>query len=199
VNAAAYCRVSTDRQDTTNQRPALEALARQRGWGLTWFEETASGAKARPVLDDLTARARRGEYAVLVVWAIDRLGRSTWEVCDRVRALDAAGVAVVSHQEPWLDTSGPTRTLLLAVMSWVAEQERARLRERVHAGLNRARRQGKRLGRPRASPLALAAAAALHEGGLSLGEAAKRHGLGRATLARHLARQSSESSQEIGR
>lgn len=143
MKAAAYVRVSTDRQEHANQRPALEAMARQRGWGeLEWFEEVASGAKARPVLEDLTARARRGEYQVLVVWALDRLGRSTWDTIDRVRALDAAGVVVVSHKEPWLDTGGPTREVLLFFMSWVAEQERTRLRERVQAGLLRARTAG---------------------------------------------------------
>lgn len=183
---AAYLRVSTDRQETQNQRPALERLAAARGFELEFFEETASGAKTRPVLEQLTNRARRGEFAAVLVWAIDRLGRSMPDVVDRVRALDAAGVAVISHQEPWLDTTGPTRPLLLSIFAWVAEQERARLRERTRAGLARARAQGKRLGRPRASPLKLAAAAALHQGGQSLGEAAKRHGVGRATLVRYL-------------
>lgn len=186
MKAAAYCRVSTDRQETANQRPALEALARQRGWDLEWVDETASGAKARPALDALCDRARRGEFAAVVVWALDRLGRTMPEVVDRVRALDAAGVAVVSHQEPWLDTSGPTRPLLLSIFAWVAEQERTRLRERINAGLARARREGKRIGRPRASPLALAAAARLHCDGLSLEAAAERHGLSRETLRRHV-------------
>jgi putative DNA-invertase from lambdoid prophage Rac len=165
----------------------LSAIAAARGFEVEWFEETASGAKTRPALDYLCTRAKQGEFSAVLVWALDRLGRSMPDVVDRVRALDAAGVAVVSHQEPWLDTTGPTRPLLLSIFAWVAEQERARLRERTRAGLARARAQGKRLGRPRASPLKLAAAAALHEGGLTLTEAAKRHGVGRATLARHLA------------
>jgi len=59
------------------------------------------------------------------------------------------GIRVLSHQEPWLDTSGPIADLLLAIFAWVAQQERERIRERVRAGLERAKKQGKRLGRPR--------------------------------------------------
>jgi putative DNA-invertase from lambdoid prophage Rac len=182
---AAYLRVSTDRQETSNQRPALERLAAARDLDVVWFEETASGAKARPVLDDLCQRARQGEFSTLLVWAVDRLGRSMFETIDRVRQLDAAGVRVVSHQETWLDLGGPCRGLLLGVFSWVAEQERDRLRERTKAGLVRARAQGKRLGRPKASPLALEAALALLARGANLADAACQHKIGRSTLARY--------------
>ena len=181
---AVYMRVSTDQQEVANQRPALEALARQRGWQLELFEEVASGAKERPILDEVCERARRGEFCSVLVWAVDRLGRSMLDVLTRVQALDAAGVAVVSHQEPWLDTSGPTRSLLLSIFAWVAQQERDRLRERTRAGLARARSEGKRLGRPRASPLAVAAALSLLGQGSTWAEAAQRTGLSRRTLAR---------------
>jgi DNA invertase Pin-like site-specific DNA recombinase len=67
-----------------------------------------------------------------------------------VLELDRIGVTVVSVRESWLDTGGPVRSLLIAIFSWVAEQERARLIERTKAGLAAARRKGKRLGRPRA-------------------------------------------------
>jgi putative DNA-invertase from lambdoid prophage Rac len=181
---AVYMRVSTDHQEVANQRPALEALARQRGWQAELFEEVASGAKERPVLDQVCARARRGEFCSVLVWAVDRLGRSMLDVLTRVQALDAAGVAVVSHQEPWLDTSGPTRSLLLSIFAWVAQQERDRLRERTRAGLARAKSEGKRLGRPRASPLAIAAALSLVGQGSTWAEAVQRTGVSRRTLAR---------------
>jgi DNA invertase Pin-like site-specific DNA recombinase len=188
VKAAIYLRVSTERQDTANQAPALEALARQRGFEVEWHEETASGAKARPILDQLCARGKRGEVQALIVWSIDRLGRNMPEVVDRVRQLDAARVLVISHAEPWLAVDGPARELLLSIFAWVSQFERQRLRERTLAGLARARAQGRVGGRPPASPLALAAAEALHAGGLSLTKAARRVGVGRATLSRYLAR-----------
>lgn len=151
AKAAIYIRVSTSDQDPRNQLPALRAIAKQRGHEVVEvIEETMSGAKqARPGLTRLQAGAHRGAYQVVLVWAIDRLGRSMLAVMDTVRVLDGYGVQVVSHQEAWLDTSGPTRPLLLAIFSWAAEQERARIIERTKAGMARARKEGKAIGRPK--------------------------------------------------
>ena len=147
--SAIYARVSTDQQDTAVQLPSLERLCAARDWPAPAIHtEVESGARARPVLDDLCTRAVRGEYRVIVVWALDRLGRSMFEVIDRVRALDAAGVRLVSYQEPWLDTGGPARDLLLSIFAWVADQERQRLIERTLAGMARARARGRLPGRP---------------------------------------------------
>jgi DNA invertase Pin-like site-specific DNA recombinase len=151
TKAACYLRVSTDRQDHANQRPDVERLAAARGLELDGrvYEEVESGAKAdRPVLRALMEFARRGGFRVLVIWSIDRLGRSMWGAIDDLRELDRLGVRVISVQEPWLDTTGPMRDLLLAIFAWLAQHERDRLRERTKAGLARARAQGKRLGRP---------------------------------------------------
>jgi DNA invertase Pin-like site-specific DNA recombinase len=94
--------------------------------------------------------ARRGKFQVLVVWALDRFGRSMVGNLRDVLELDRLGVQVVSVRESWLDTGSPVRTLLIAIFSWVAEQERSRLIERTKAGVAAARRRGARLGRPRA-------------------------------------------------
>ncbi len=97
------------------------------------------------------------------------------------------GVPVLSIREPWLDTSGPVRPLLAAMFRWVAERERARLVERTKAGIERARRQGKRLGRPPTSPILLhAAAAELVAAGVPVAEADRRKGVARSTLQRFL-------------
>jgi DNA invertase Pin-like site-specific DNA recombinase len=88
-----------------------------------------------------------------------------------VLALDEIGVKVVSVREAWLDTVGPVRSLLVAIFSWVAETERNRLGERVRAGLDRARKDGKKLGRPRVS-VDLAKAQALRDAGQSLRQVA---------------------------
>jgi len=86
----------------------------------------------------------------LVVWALDRLSREgIARMSGYLEKLKACGVRVLSHQEPWLDTSGPVADLLVAIFGWVAQQERERIRERILAGLARARSQGKRLGRPK--------------------------------------------------
>lgn len=185
MRAVAYIRVSTEQQTVDNQRPALEAMARARGWDLEWVEETASGASVRPALDALCERARRGEFAAVLVWAVDRLGRNMAEVVNRVHALDAAGVVLLSHQEPWLDTSGPTRSLLLSIFAWVAQQERERLSQRVKAGLKRTK---KRLGRPQMSPSACAAAAGAYIEGESLQKCAERYGMAKTTLWRYVKR-----------
>jgi putative DNA-invertase from lambdoid prophage Rac len=146
--AALYLRVSTDVQTMDNQRPDMERLARARGYRVVAvYEEHESAAKRRPTHARMLDDARRGVFDVLVVWALDRFGRSMASNVRQVLELDHLGVLVVSVREPWLDTSGPVRDLLVAIFSWVAEQERSRLVERTKAGLARARREGKRLGR----------------------------------------------------
>lgn len=187
TTAALYARVSTERQTTENQLDDLRRLAAARGWEPVLYEEQESAAKRRPVLERLLADARAGRVRGVVVWALDRLHRSMTGAISTVLELDRLGVTIVSAREPWLDTAGPVRPLLVAIFGWVAEQERARLIERTRAGLDRARREGRRLGRPQASPLALAAAAAECGEGASIAAAARRHGLGASTLRRYLA------------
>jgi DNA invertase Pin-like site-specific DNA recombinase len=189
TRAALYLRVSTDGQTVENQRAELAQLATARGWSPVWYEETASAAKARPVLDGLMGDARAGRVQVVAVWALDRLDRSMVGAILRLVELDRLGCQVVSLRETWLDTSGPARSLLVAVFGWVAEQERSRLIERTRAGIDRARREGKVIGRPRASAILLHAAAELVEAGTPLRAAARSKGVSEATLRRFLAAQ----------
>jgi DNA invertase Pin-like site-specific DNA recombinase len=185
--AGLYIRVSTDRQVLENQVLELQQLASARGYEPSLYEEVESAAKQRPVFDRMLADARAGRIRAILVWALDRLHRSMLGSIQDVLECDRIGVPVISVREPWLDTSGPVRPLLVAIFGWVAEQERARLIERTKAGLERARRQGKRLGRPRTSALKLAAAAADVESGASRREAARKRGVSDAVLRRYLA------------
>jgi putative DNA-invertase from lambdoid prophage Rac len=187
TKAVLYLRVSTDDQDVANQLPALERMALARGLEITrTFSETMSGSKkSRPELDAMLQAGRRGEFQVILVWAIDRLGRNMSAIVDTVTAMDRVGVAVVSHQEPWLDTQGMVRPLLLSIFAWVAQQERARLIDRTNAGLARARAAGKTLGRPRRA-IDIDQALRLRKSGLSVADAARRLGVGAATLHRAL-------------
>jgi DNA invertase Pin-like site-specific DNA recombinase len=184
--AAVYLRVSTDRQTVQNQQADLLRLVQARGYEPAIYEEVESAAKARPVLDRLLADARAGKVQAVGLWALDRLHRSMVGAIQTVLELDRLGVRVLSVREPWLDTDSPVRPLLVAIFGWVAEQERTRLIERTKAGLERARRDGKRLGRPPASPVMLHAARDLVLGGVPVAEAARRKGLSRSSLRRFL-------------
>jgi DNA invertase Pin-like site-specific DNA recombinase len=164
----------------------VRQLAVARGYEPVVYEEIESAAKARPVLDRMLADVRAGRVQAVAVWALDRLHRSMPGAINTVLELDRLGVPVLSVREGWLDTSGPVRPLLVAIFGWVAEQERTRLIERTKAGVERARRQGKRLGRPPTSPILLHAARDLVAMGVPVAEAARQKGVARSTLRRFL-------------
>jgi DNA invertase Pin-like site-specific DNA recombinase len=187
TTAAIYLRVSTDRQTVQNQHGDLLRLVQARGYEPAIYEEVESAAKVRPVLDRLLADARVGRVQAVAVWALDRLHRSMTGAINTVLELDRLGVRVLSVREPWLDTDSPVRPLLVAIFGWVAEQERTRLIERTKAGMARARREGKKVGRPRTSAVLLHAAADLVAHGLPVAEAARRKGVTRASLRRWMA------------
>jgi DNA invertase Pin-like site-specific DNA recombinase len=186
---AVYLRVSTDRQTADNQLGEVRQLAVARGYEPIVYEEVESAAKARPVLDNMLADVRAGRVHAVAVWALDRLHRSMTGAINTVLELDRLGVPVLSVREGWLDTSGPVRPLLVAIFGWVAEQERTRLIERTKAGLERARRDGKRLGRPPASPVLLHAARDLVAAGVPVAVAARQKGVARSSLRRLLKEQ----------
>jgi putative DNA-invertase from lambdoid prophage Rac len=148
--AAAYLRVSSRGQDPENQQTELERLALVRGYDVraVYVERGSATRGSRPIFDGMLADAHRGQFRVLLVWALDRFGRSLARNVNAVLELERLGVTVISVREPWLDTGGPVRSLLIAIFSWVAEQETRRLGERTRAGLERARARGQRLGRP---------------------------------------------------
>jgi putative DNA-invertase from lambdoid prophage Rac len=145
---AIYLRVSKGERHTENQRPDVGRVIATRHLDVVAeYEEKASAAKTRLVFDRMMADAHRGAFDVLVVWALDRFGRSMVGNLRDVLELDRCGVQVVSVRETWLDTGSAVRPLLIAIFGWVAEQERATIVARTKAGLDRARRDGVRLGR----------------------------------------------------
>jgi DNA invertase Pin-like site-specific DNA recombinase len=190
--AAVYLRVSTDRQTVENQRPDIDRVVSDRGLDVARaYEEQESAVKRRPAYDAMMRDARAGVFDVLVVWALDRFGRSGLDNLLAVRELDAAGVAVVSAREPWLDTSGPFREPMLYLVSWLAEQERKRLVERTRAGMARAREKGTESGKPIGRPRRLARAdveriAALRAEGRSTRAIAQALKVPRSTVRRAL-------------
>jgi putative DNA-invertase from lambdoid prophage Rac len=148
MKAAIYLRVSTDGQDETNQEPDCARLCAARGWEPVFYREHESGAKRRPVWESVKLAAHRGEVGGVVIWALDRAGRDRVRLAHDVAEFARKNVSVISVKESWLDQPvGPLRDLLIQIMGWFAESERARLVERTKAGLARARAQGKKLGR----------------------------------------------------
>ncbi|MGH7295365.1 MAG: recombinase family protein [Polyangiaceae bacterium] len=120
--AALYYRVSSDEQSTECQRPEVEQLCRGRGLhAVAVYEEQASAAKHRPMYEKMLKDAKKGVFNVLIVWAIDRFGRSMTANLGDILELDRIGVQVVSVRETWLDTGGPVRNLLVAIFSWVRD------------------------------------------------------------------------------
>ena len=194
--AVAYLRVSRDAQSVENQRPDIQRLVRARKLELVvTFEESAGATAVRPEFERMMAAAHRGEFDVLLVWSLDRLGRSMIGNLRAVLELDHCGVEVISVQEPWLDTGGPVRSLLIAIFGWVAEQERAHIAERTKAGLERARHRGVHLGRPRRR-VDVRRARQLRAKGLSFRQVADKLRVPVATL--HRALRSKKGTQSEG-
>jgi DNA invertase Pin-like site-specific DNA recombinase len=150
---ALYLRVSTSEQTTKNQRRELEAVAARHGWDVVAVFEDAgiSGAKgrdARPGLDAMMKGVAQRDFDMVAAWSVDRLGRSLIDLLDLLRELHAKGVDLFLHQQG-LDTSTPSGRAMFQMMGVFAEFERAMIRERVVAGLARARADGVKLGRRR--------------------------------------------------
>src|SRR4051812_5487806 len=162
MKAALYARVSTLEQTTENQLIELRRYIEARGWIATEYVDTGvSGSKdRRPALDQLTADVRRHRFDAVLCWRLDRLGRNLRHLVLLLDEWQARGVAFVTLGEG-IDTSTAAGRLVAGVLGSIAEFERARIQERIGAGLARARAQGKRLGRPRPAPLSASAATGL--------------------------------------
>lgn len=162
MRAALYIRVSTKpaknrkpapgEQTVENQRIKLRDFAKAMDWTIVAeYEDHESGAKAsRPGFTDLMDAASRREFDVVLVWALDRFTREgIGKTCDHLRKLAGYRVAFRSYSEPFLDTTSDFAELVTAIFAFFAAFERKRIAERTLAGMERARRQGKLIGRPR--------------------------------------------------
>jgi len=154
IRAALYLRVSTlDKgQNTDNQKQALETEAARRGWSVVacYEDQGISGAKGRdkrPGLDMALKDATRRRFDVLMVWAVDRLGRSLQDLLANLQSLHLADVDLIMLQSG-IDTRTPAGRAMFQMMGVFAEFERAMIQSRVRAGLERRRKEGKRFGRP---------------------------------------------------
>ena len=178
---AIYARVSTAEQTTENQLLELRRYVEARGWAATeYVDNGVSGAKdRRPALDQLTTDVKRHKVEAVVCWRLDRLGRNLRHLVLLLDEWQARGVAFVTLGEG-IDTSTAAGRLVAGVLGSIAEFERARVQERIHAGLRRARAQGKRLGRRRSAAARQLDACA----GLTHGAAAAQLGVSEASIKR---------------
>jgi DNA invertase Pin-like site-specific DNA recombinase len=148
-----YARVSMGEQTPDNQLRELRAIADRMGWQIVqeYIDHGISGAKGReqrPAYDQMYKAIVRREFDLVMVWSVDRLGRSLQQLVGFLSDLHAKGVDLYLHQQG-IDTTTPAGKAMFQMCGVFAEFERAMIQERVKAGLDRARNQGKTLGRPR--------------------------------------------------
>jgi DNA invertase Pin-like site-specific DNA recombinase len=185
---ALYLRVSTDHQTTDNQEIELRQVAERAGWSIVevYRDRGISGAKERsqrPAFDRMCSDAARRKFDVIASWSIDRLGRSLQGLVSFLSDIHALSVDLYLHQQG-IDTTTPAGKAMFQMMGVFAEFERAMIRERVKAGLQRAVAQGRKLGRPRVGADKERAVRAALRKGNGIRKVAGLVGVGTATVQR---------------
>ena len=186
IFVAIYCRVSSrDKgQDFTNQLLALREFASKQGWTIVneYIDQQSAKDDDRPAFRQMFQDASQRKFAVLLFWSLDRLSREgVLETLQHLQRLTSYGVAWRSFTEQYLDSTGIFREAVIGILAAIAKQERVRLGERTRAGLERVRREGKRLGRPAAKADA-AVIRRMRDEGASWSEIARRTRLSRGTV-----------------
>lgn len=188
MKAGIYARVSTHDQHTLNmQIEAMKKYAKARDWQIeTEIAEIGSGAKdTRPKREELINQAKRRQIDVIIVWKLDRWGRSVNDLFHTLNELNALGVGFISLTEA-LDLTTATGRAMAGLLAIFAEFEREILRERVKAGIAHARQKGKNHGRPVTIKKHEEKIKKLYALGMSKSEIAKQLGIGRTSVRRTL-------------
>jgi DNA invertase Pin-like site-specific DNA recombinase len=182
-----YARVSThDQQTLPLQMRAMREYASKRGWMIAaQIKEVGSGAVERELREQLLAAARRRQIDVVLVWRLDRWGRSLIDLVVTLKELAELGVGFVSLTEA-LDLATPTGRAMAGLLSVFAEFEHEILRERIRAGIAEARLKGTHLGRPLTAGKKTSQIGKLYRAGVSKAEIARRLNIGRTSVRRIL-------------
>ena len=192
--ASIYMRVSSVDQHPETQLHDLRQMAAQRGYEIVHeYTDRVSGVKAkRPGLGDMMRDARRGKFDVVLVWASDRIARSTRHFLEILDELNRLNIEFVSFREQ-IDTAGPLGRAIVVIIGAIAELERNLIVERVRAGMRRARLEGRHIGR---QPVAVDREAIHQERcqGQSLRQIAKGHRISTATVRRVLSSQAGQNA-----
>ena len=179
MKTAIYARISTDKGQTTdNQVIKLKQVAERNGWEIqAIYADTISGATSkRPELDKLMKSVMRKEIDIVMVWSVDRLGRSLQHLITLLSDIHSKDCDLYLHLQG-IDTTTPSGKMMFQMLGVFSEFERSLIRDRVMAGLDRARSQGKRLGRPPVPPLTVDKIKKLRGEGMSLRKIAKQVGI----------------------
>jgi putative DNA-invertase from lambdoid prophage Rac len=149
MKVAIYCRTSKTDQNPENQKIELEKYAKAMDYDYVIFEEQESTRKTRPVKNDIFQEALRKKWDLILVWKLDRWARSMQELINDLELLRQNNVQFKTLKENIVLDENPTNRLMINILSAFAQFERDIIRERTMAGLERARQQGKKLGRPK--------------------------------------------------
>ncbi len=188
LRAGLYARISThDQQTLPLQLEAMQTYVRQRGWSITHeVTDVGSGSIDRPKREQLMKAARRRDLDVILVWRLDRWGRSVADLALTMKELNELGVAFVSLTEA-LDLTTPTGRAMAGLLAVFAEFEREILRERIKAGIAQARKEGRPHGRPPLPGNKSVEARKLAASGVAKAEIARRLSISRTSVRRMLA------------
>jgi len=195
MRAAIYGRVSTaDKgQDVTMQTRELRDYCQRRQWEVVGeYTDTCSGSKdSRPSLDKLMTDARRRRFDIVLVWKLDRFGRSLKHLVNALSEFESLGVAFASLQDA-LDLTTPQGRLMFGIIASMAEFERSLIQTRVRSGMANARSKGKRLGRPSVAVDA-AQMYRMRDAGASVREIARQMGVSIGTVHSYCSKRVSDS------
>ena len=192
LRVVLYSRVSTGKQTTDNQTIELRQVCSRNNWNII-REITdngisgSKGRKDRPGFDELHKIVSRKDADMIVVWSLDRLGRSTVDLANFMGELETKNVSFYSHTQS-IDSRTPSGKMSFAIFAAIAEFERNMIRERVCAGLARVKAEGKKLGRPsRVNENTIIAVRLMREKGMAKNKIAKELGIGCGTVQQMLA------------
>lgn len=188
---ALYCRVSTDNQTVENQLIQLREVATRNGWEVVheYCDEGISGAKGRdqrPAFDELLKAVNRKQFDLIMSWSVDRLGRSLTHLVSFLEDLRSKDVDLYLHQQG-IDTTTPTGKMMFQMLGVFSEFERSIMQERIKAGIERAKANGTKLGRPRVTANTELAIIAKRAAGMGMNAIAKELGCGTSTVQRVIA------------
>lgn len=187
MNCGIYVRVSTGKQETDNQLDQLRGFARSQGWIVVavYADQLTGKNSDREQFQKMFRDASQRKFDVLLFWSLDRLSREgALETLQHLNRLTGYGVQWRSLTEQYLDSTGMFRDAVISILAVVAKQERVRLSERTLAGLERARKQGKVLGRKPNAAVDAKLIRELRAKGQSWGAISRETGLARATCQR---------------
>jgi DNA invertase Pin-like site-specific DNA recombinase len=192
TRVALYCRVSTNNQTVENQLLELRQVAARSGWEIvvTYCDEGISGSKGRadrPQFDALINDAHRRKFDLIAAWSIDRLGRSIQTLISFMNEMNEIGIGLYFHQQA-LNTKTASGRMVFGIFSALGEYEKEMIRDRINAGLARAKAEGRKLGRPsNVNEAVRTSVKLLREKGHSIHNIAKQLHIGVGTTSKILA------------